>query len=377
MSERGALRSAVLLATGAHLPGEPIDNEQLERVAGGLPDDVLEGIQVKTRHWIADPQTGVQSESNSQMGAAAARQALARAEVEPGEVDLLVVSTASPEYHLPPTSTLVQEHLGLGKCAAIDIRSGCAGSVEALDLARLYLERGEFDTALVVGSEAISPLTVPVFLGKDPGKVRMRDRLGIYNFGDGAGAMVLRGEDREGAGILGSAIRSTAPDSKPGMQVVGGGTHAPIADQLAAKRLIELKVDVVESGRHTPFVLTEGLADTLARCGVAAEAIDLCVIPEGNAGYMTDELREAGLLTPEWLALEDKIFENLALVGATGSAAVPLAMDYAWTTGRVKTGDLMMILAIETSKWKYAGMVLPWTASALPAGQSGTVAISA
>jgi len=366
------MRSAVLLATGAHLPGEPITNEQLERVAGGLPEEILEGIQVKTRHWVADLHTGKQSQSNSQMAALAARQALARAEVEPGEVDLLVLSTASPEYHLPPTATLVQEHLGLSKCAAIDIRSGCAGAVEALDLARLYLERGDFDTALVIGSETISPLTVPVFLGKDPDKVRMRDRLGIYSFGDGAGAMLLRGEEREedvgrGRGILGSAIGSVGGDRKPGMQVIGGGTHAPIADQLAAKRLVELKVDVVESGRFTPYVLTEGLSETLTRCGVAAEAINICVIPEGNAGYMTDELREAGLLTPEWLALEDKIFENLSLVGATGSAAVPLAVDYAWTTGRVKAGDMMMILAIETSKWKYAGMVLPWTAGAVPA----------
>jgi 3-oxoacyl-[acyl-carrier-protein] synthase III len=367
MAEAVHPRSAVLLATGGHLPGEPITNAELERVAGSLPDDVLEGIQVKTRHWVADPHTGRQSQTNSQMGAQAARQALARAGVEPGEVELLVVSTASPEYHLPPTATLVQEHLGLGKCAAIDIRSGCAGAVEALDVARLYLERGDFDTALVIGSEAISPLTVPVFLGKDPEKVRMRDRLGIYNFGDGAGAMVLRGEDREGAGIRGSAIGSVGAERKPGMQVIGGGTHAPIAEQLTAKRLIELKVDVVESGRHTPYVLTEGLSDTLTRCGVPAEAIDICVIPEGNAGYMTDELREAGLLTPEWLALEDKIFENLALVGATGSAAVPLAMDYAWTTGRVEAGDMMMILAIETSKWKYAGMVLPWAAGAAPA----------
>jgi 3-oxoacyl-[acyl-carrier-protein] synthase III len=366
------MRSAVLLATGAHLPGEPIDNEQLERVAGSLPAEVLEGIQVKTRHWIADPETGEQSETNSQMAAKAARQALARAEVEAQEVDLLVVSTASPEYHLPPSATLVQEHLGLPKCAAIDIRSGCAGAVEALDVARLYLERGDFRTALVIGSETISPLTVPVFLGKDPEKVRMRDRLGIYNFGDGAGAMVLRSEEGEGNGILGSAIRSAGGDRKPGMQVIGGGTHAPIAKQLDAKRLIELKVDVVESGRHTPYVLTEGLSETLTRCGVAAEAIDICVIPEGNAGYMTDELREAGLLTSEWLALENKIFENLALVGATGSAAVPLAVDCAWTTGRVKAGDMMMILAIETSKWKYAGMVLPWAAQALSAGQSGT-----
>jgi 3-oxoacyl-[acyl-carrier-protein] synthase III len=366
------MRSALLLATGAHLPGEPITNEQLERVAGSLPDEVLEGIQVKTRHWVADLHTGEQSETNSQMGAKAAREALARADLEPQEVDLLVVSTASPEYHLPPTATLVQEHLGLRKCAAIDIRSGCAGAVEALDLARLYLERGDFNTALVIGSETISPLTVPVFLGQDPDKVRMRDRLGIYNFGDGAGAMLLRGEDQEGIGVLGSAICCVGGDRKPGMQVIGGGTHAPIASQLAAKRLVELKVDVVESGRFTPYVLTEALSETLARCGAAAETIDVCVIPEGNAGYMTDELREAGLLTPEWLALEDKIFENLSLVGATGSAAVPLAVDYAWTTERVKTGNMMMILAIETSKWKYAGMVLPWTAQAIPAGQSGS-----
>jgi len=363
------MRNVQLLATGAHLPGEPITNEQLERVAGPLPDEILEGIQVKTRHWVADLNTGEQSQTNSQMAAKAALQALSRAQVDVHEVDLLVVSTASPEYHLPPSATLVQEHLGLRKCAAIDIRSGCAGAVEALDLARLYLERGVFDTALVIGSETISPLTVPVFLSQNPDKVRMRDRLGIYNFGDGAGAMLLRGSDQQSTGILGSAICSMGGDRKPGMQVIGGGTHAPIAEQLSAKRLVELKVDVVESGRFTPYVLTEALADTLARSGVDAEAIDICVIPEGNAGYMTDELRQAGLLTAEWLALEHKIFENLSLVGATGSAAVPLAVDYAWTTGRVKVGEMMMILAIETSKWKYAGMVLPWSAAPLTPAQ--------
>ncbi len=357
------MRSAVVLATGGWLPGDPITNEQLESVAGPLPDDVLEGIQVKTRHWVADLHTGEQSETNSQMAAKAALQALERAETEPEEVELLVVSTASPEYHLPPTATLVQEHLGLAKCAAIDIRSGCAGGVEALDVARLYLERGEFETALVIGSETISPLTVPVFLGQDPERVRMRDRLGIYNFGDGAGAIVLRAQDQEGAGLLGSAICSVGGERKPGMQVIGGGTHDSIAHQLAAKRLVELKVDVVESGRFTPYVLTEALRETLSRCGVTAEAIDVCVIPEGNAGYMTDELREAGLLTAEWTAIEPKIFENLALVGATGSAAVPLALDYAWQTDRVKQGDLVMLLAIETSKWKYGGIVLPWTAA--------------
>jgi 3-oxoacyl-[acyl-carrier-protein] synthase-3 len=259
--------------------------------------------------------------------------------------------------------------------AVVDIRSGCAGAVEAMDLARLHLERGDYRTAVVIGSEAISPLCVPIYLAGGPSKVRMRDRLGIYSFGDGAGAMVLGAEDGADGGILGaSALACVGGTHKPGMQVVGGGTHAPLSVQREAKRLIELKVDVVESGRFTPFVLTEGLRDTLARSGVKAEDVDHCVIPEGNATYMTDELREAGLLTPEWTTLEPKIFENLSIIGATGSAAVPLAMDYAWKTGAVKQGDMVMLLAIETSKWKYAGFVMPWTAEAVPAEKAITPA---
>jgi 3-oxoacyl-[acyl-carrier-protein] synthase-3 len=363
-----ASRQVRVVSTGSCLPGDPIDNETVARLAGSLPDDILEGLQVKTRHWAADPETGEHRASNSGMAADAAREALELAGLGPEDVDLIVVSTASPEYHLPATATFVQEKLGLRSCAAVDIRSGCAGAVEALDLARLHLERGDYDTALVIGSEAISPLIVPLFLGQEVGSVRMRDQLGIYSFGDGAGAIVLRADEDGDGGFLGaSALACVGGEKKPGMQVIGGATHAPISEQLQAKRLIELKVDVIESGRFTPFVLTEGLKETLGRSGATADQIDHCVIPEGNATYMTDELKEAGLLTPEWLTLEPKIFENLALVGATGSAAVPLAVDYGWKTGTIKKGDLVMLLAIETSKWKYGGIVFPWTADPAPA----------
>lgn len=371
------MKSVRMLSTGSYLPGEPITNEDLDRVSGGLPHDILEGLQTKTRHWIADINTGEQSESNSDMAHKAIMDALELAGLEPGDLDLLVVSTASPEYHLPPTATLIQEKLGLERITATDIRSGCAGAVEALDLARLYLERGDYRTAVVVGTEAISPLTVPVFLGKEPRKVRMRDKLGVYAFGDGAGAMVLQASDDDAEGVRGSAIAAMGGTRAIGMQVIGGGTHAPIHEQLKARNLVELKVDVVESGRFTPYVLTEGLRETLARTGVDAESIDVCVIPEGNATYMTDELREAGLLTPEWTAIEPKIFENLTLVGATGSAAVPLALDYAWKTGAVSQGDMVMLLAIETSRWKYAGWVFPWTAGAVPADRAVTPAEAA
>ena len=351
-----------IVSTGAYLPGEPITNDRMAELVGPLPEDILEGIQVQTRHWMVDPETGEHTINNSEMATRAAREALENAGLEPGDVELLVVSTASPEYLLPPMVTFVQEALGLPRCATMEIRSGCAGAVEALDVARLYLQGGTYRTALVIGSEAISPLLVPVFRGKTPDEIRMRDRMNPYNFGDGAGAIVLRtGED--GDGILGAAMACVGGDRKPGMQIVGAGTHAPVHVQLEAKRLVDLKVDVVESGRFTPHVLTEALRRVLDATGISAEDIDVCIIPEGNAGYMVEELEEAGLLTDEWMALRGKIFENLALVGATGSAAVPVAVDHAWKTGAVKQGDLVMLLAIETSKWKYAGTVFTWTAA--------------
>jgi 3-oxoacyl-[acyl-carrier-protein] synthase-3 len=366
--EEDAVKNVQMLATGAHLPGDPINNDQLEELLGGVPEDVLEGLQVKTRHWMVDPVTGDHNESNSEMATKAARQALDRAGIDPADVDLIVLSTASPDYLLPPEVTFVQENLGLTRCATMEVRSGCAGAVEALDVARLYLERGLHETAVVVGSEAISPLIYPLYRDHGPSKVRMRERLGAYSFGDGAGAMVLRATEGDGPGVLGSAVACVGGDKKPGMQIVGGGTHAPLHKQLEAKRLVDLRVDVVESGRFTPFVLTEALKETLERSGTSAESIDICVIPEGNATYMTDELREAGLLTQEWLELEPKIFENLTDVGATGSAAVPLALDHAWATGKLQPGTMVMLLAIETSKWKYAGWVFPWTAEGAPAG---------
>jgi 3-oxoacyl-[acyl-carrier-protein] synthase-3 len=356
--------SVEILGTGSHLPGAPIDNATLERYVGALPPDILAGIQVEQRHWIADPATGEHSQSNADMAAAACARALQASAVSAAEVDVLIVSTASPDYLLPPMVTFLQDRLGLAACTALEIRSGCAGFVEALECARLLLESGLHSTALVVGSEAISPLLVPVFRDRDPQRIRMRERLGLYSFGDGAGAVVLRRDDTGSptGGLCPAALRCVGGGRKPGMQIVGGGTATPIHRQLAARRLVDLQVDVVASAQFTPGVIAQGLADTLARAGRRAGDIDHCVLPEGNAEYLTDEMDRAGFSSCDWEAVRPRVVENLATVGATGSAAVPLALDQAWRDGRVQPGDQVMLLAIETSKWKYAGAVATWTA---------------
>jgi len=312
---------------------------------------------------MVDTATGKHLESNSGMAAKAIMQALERASLEADQIDLLVVSTASPDYLLPAMVTYVQDKLGLQRCATVELRGGCAAAVNAMDVARLYLERGAFKRAVVVGADAISTVLVPMFLGKDPDSLRMRDRVILYSFGDGAGAVVMEASD-EAPGILGSAFACIGGGKPAAMQIVGGGTHAPLREQMAKQRWISLQLDVVEAARFAPTVLAESLSATLEKSGVPAAAIDMCIIPEGNAGYVLQELRASGLSSPEWEAFQDKIVENLALVGATGSAAVPLALDHAWTTGRLKAGDGVMLVGVETSKWLYSGMVLTWTAAA-------------
>ncbi|ROO52001.1 3-oxoacyl-[acyl-carrier-protein] synthase-3 [Micromonospora sp. Llam0] len=360
--------SARILATGSYLPGEPIDNEQLEKLCGPLPADVLAGLGVARRHWLVDPATGEHIISNSRMAEAAARVALAKAGLAPQDVDLIVLSTASPEYHLPTAASYVQEHLGLQRCATIELRAGCVGAVQALDIARRQLADGTFRTALVIGAEAISPLLVPMYQGLDPLGVRMRDRMSLYNFGDGAAAVVLRADPARGTGPerapgLGACVFGTAclgGGRKPGMRVVGGGTDLPYSRQLARKRLMDIQLDASGVAGLGPQVFVTALRDMLDRTGWQLSDIDAFVLPEGNAEYFSSELAAAGMSRQDHELVQRRVVENLADVAATGSPAVLLALDAGVAQGRIRPGDTVLLLAIEASRYVYAGLSLRW-----------------
>jgi 3-oxoacyl-[acyl-carrier-protein] synthase-3 len=358
-----AMTSARIVGMGGYQPGEPITNDVLERLVGGLPDDVMAGLSIERRFWLVDPETGEHRESNSDMAVEASRRALASAGVDAADVDLMLLATGTPDHTLPPTVNLVQEKLGLEKCATLEIRSAGAGWVQALELARLYLEPGLYRTALVIGSEAISPVLVQYYLGKEPNKIRVRNRMPLYMFGDGAGAAVVTAEEGGGdGGLLGGAMRAIGGKRKPGIQTFGGDTHAPMHEQREQKVVVDLRVDVVGAGEFTPQMVVEALADTLERTGIPVESVDHCLIPEGNVGWMLAALDAAGLRTAEWDALQGKIFDNLSQMGACGCAAVPLFADHAWRSGLIQPGHRVMLVGVEATKWVYAGELVDWTA---------------
>jgi 3-oxoacyl-[acyl-carrier-protein] synthase III len=309
---------------------------------------------------MVDPTTGAHHENNSDMAYKAAVQAIETAGLAASDITLMILATGTPDYPLPPVVNLVQERLGLEQCATLELRSGGAGVVQAMEIARMYLEAGVHRHALVIGSEAISPVLVPVFLGQDPMSVRMRDRMPVYMFGDGAGAVVLQATDRDG-GLRVGTTASIGGSRKPGIQSIGGGTHRPMHEQLAAKRLVDLRVDVVGAAEFTPVMATQAIEQTLLSSGVDVATIDLCLIPEGNVTWMLDALAESGLDMANWTSLDGKVIDSLSTMGAVGCAAVPLFLDAAWRSGRVIAGDRLMLVGVESTKWIYSGIVVDWT----------------
>jgi 3-Oxoacyl-[acyl-carrier-protein (ACP)] synthase III len=170
-------------------------------------------------------------------------------------------------------------------------------------VARLYLEAGIYRTAAVVGCDAISPLQSQVFLG-DPKRVRVRDRMLVYMFGDGAGAIVLEvgGEP----GVIGSAVGCVGTGRAPGMEVLGGGgTYAPYAEQREG-RLLDLRIDIGQASSFTATLTTTGLRDALERTGVTADTVDLLVTPEADTEWMANAAAAGDADAEIWAAFQSR-----------------------------------------------------------------------
>lgn len=352
----------LVVGTGSYLPGKPITNDDIETLAGPLPPEILEDLSVRQRFWIADPETGEHRESNSSIALVAAERALEDAEMSADDLDLIILSTGTPDYPLPAVVNMVQEGLGINAVATLELRSAGAGVVQGMLIADSFIRDGMFRNALVIGSEAISPVIIPKYLGKDPGRVRMRDRMPIYMFGDGAGAIVMKaGNASASGGILGGEMRAIGGDRKAGIIAVGGGTHASIREQQEARELVDLRVDVVNAGALTPQMIIDAVGRTLVSSGLTADEIDYCLIPEGNVGWMTSSMSDQGLTEGDWNGMSGRIVDRLATRGAIGSAAIPLFLDELARSGDIGPGSVLMIIGIESTKWIHSGLALEWT----------------
>jgi 3-oxoacyl-[acyl-carrier-protein] synthase-3 len=311
-----AVIRSVIRSVGAHLPKRVMTNADLAKLVDTSDEWIVERTGIRQRHIAGD------DELTSDLGIAAAKQALVRAGLDPVDVDLVICATATPDRTFPATAVKIQHGLGVSKGAAFDVQAVCSGFVYALTIADNFLKTGQFKRALVIGAETFSRI------------LDWEDRSTCVLFGDGAGAVVLEAQPqhgtREDRGILATRIRSDGRYED--LLYVDGGPGS-------TKTVGHLRMNGREVFRHAVQKITGVIEETLVMTGYAADEIDLYVPHQANQRILDGVLRKLGVQA-------DKIVVTLDKHGNTSAASIPLALNQAFEQHRVKEGSLILMEAM-------------------------------
>jgi 3-oxoacyl-[acyl-carrier-protein] synthase-3 len=303
-----------IAGTGSCLPPNRVSNAQLvERLAANgveTSDDwIVSRTGIKAR-YLADPETNC-----SELATEAARRALAAANVEASQIDLIIVATSTPDMAFPSTASIVQDKLGVHGCAAFDMQAVCSGFVYALTVADSMIRTGSAKKALVIGSEVFSRL------------LDWSDRTTCVLFGDGAGAVVLEASDQPG--IIATELHADgrhvgilcAPGAISGGKIIGD----PV-----------LKMDGQAVFKLAVGVLEEVARSVLAKAGRTDADIDWLIPHQANIRIMHGTAKKLKLPL-------EKLVVTVEEHGNTSAASIPLALDHAVRSGSVKRGDTVML----------------------------------
>ena len=333
-----------ILGVGTALPGPPVDNAKLARwfgMDGAWQSWVDTFIGTRSRHLAVDGDTGEVRYSLADLGETAGQRALAAAGVGPGDIDFIVMGCSTPDDLMPATVNMIADRLGINDVPTYQLQSGCAGAVQALDVARQLLETGRHKTALVLGGDVCAKYVDPSMDLKSMAPAQL---VNVVLFGDGAGAAVLTTEPTPGSAVLVDVLnRLTGLGRAPG-QILRwfGPTNRPVEQQGGAEDYKAIERDV-------PVMAREILEELLERLEWKAEDVDY-VLPPQLSGRMTQLIVE-GLPVPD--AQEISCVRE---TGNNGNALVFFQLERALP--RMLPGERAVGVAVESSKWIKSGFAL-------------------
>lgn len=309
------LRS-VVRGAGAALPKRVLTNAELATLVDTSDEWITQRSGIRERHIAGE------GETTGTLAAAAARAALAEAQLEPNDIDLIVLATSTPDHTFPATATEVQHMLGIGHGAAFDINAVCSGFVYGVSTVDKFLRSGDHKRALLIGSETFSRI------------LDWNDRTTCVLFGDGAGALVLEAQESEG-GLKGRGVLSTHLRSdgryRDKLYVDGG----PSTTQTVG----HLRMEGREVFRHAVVNLADTIQETLRATGYRAADIDWFVPHQANRRIIDATAQKLDIDPARVVLTVDKH-------GNTSAASIPLALATARGDGRIKDGDLVLIEAM-------------------------------
>lgn len=326
-----------IIGTGSYVPERVLTNDDLSRMVDTSDEWITTRTGIKERH-IAAP-----DETTSDMAAAAGGRALAAAGVKPEDLDLIIVATVTPDMFFPSTACLVQKKIGAWNAVCFDISAACSGFLYALQTARHYINTGNRTTALVIGAEKLSSL------------INWKDRNTCVLFGDGAGAVVVRkaaDNDNRAPGRILSSVMGCDGSLTDLLKVPGGGSAMPVTPENVDQRLNTIHMEGRETFKHAVTRMCQASEQALKQAGLEAKDVAMVIPHQANLRIITAIADRLGL-PPE------KTFINLDKYGNTSAATIPVALDEASRSGRIKHGDVVLLVAFGGG-FTWASTVLVW-----------------
>ncbi|MGQ9486655.1 MAG: beta-ketoacyl-ACP synthase III [Armatimonadota bacterium] len=303
-------------------------------VGVGIPETVLTNHDLEQRidtsdEWIVT-RTGIRERriapahvATSDLAAQAAEQALRNAGKSAQDVDLIVVATATPDMPWPSTACLVQAKIGASKAAAFDLNAVCSGFVYALWIAAQAVETGAYRCVLVIGADILSR------------QVNWEDRSTCVLFGDGAGAVVLA-PVQEPYGVL-SGVLGADGTGAPLLNVPAGGTREPLSPDVIARKRHTIQMRGREVFKFAVTIMGEVAVQALEKAGIPPEEVSLFIPHQANIRIIQAAAERLNLPM-------ERVFVNVDRYGNTSAASIPIAIYEAWAQGRLKKGDLAVVV---------------------------------
>jgi 3-oxoacyl-[acyl-carrier-protein] synthase-3 len=321
-----------IIATGSYAPPKVLTNFDLEKMVETTDEWIISRSGIRERRIV---ETNV---CTSDLGTQAALRALNAAGLSPEDLDFIITGTNSPDMSFPCTGCFIQAKIGAKKAAAFDVSAGCTSFIHALSLADKFIKEDPSRKVMVLGAEIMSKVT------------DWTDRATCVLFGDGAGAIILVGEEGE-RGVLSTHLHSDGSLWEL-LYMPGGGSANPSSYETVDKRMHYIKM----AGNQLFKVAVRALADVSQEAlkfnGLKSEDIDIMIPHQANTRIVEAAAKLINFPM-------EKIFLNIDKYGNTSSATIPIAMDEVQREGKVKAGDLMLLCSFGTGV-TWGSAVIRW-----------------
>jgi 3-oxoacyl-[acyl-carrier-protein] synthase-3 len=301
------------------VPAKTLTNDDLAKMMDTSDEWITTRTGIKIRHITTD------NETTAFLATQAAKRALEKANLDAGEIELIIVGTITPEMVFPSTASFVQRALGAKKAWVFDLAAACSGFVYGVSISQQFIESGRCKNSLVIGAETLTKIT------------DWTDRRSCILFGDGAGAVVLERSEDERRGVIYSTMASDG-DYWESLICRAHGSRYPAPKKLDDPKKVYMQIKGREVYQQAVRRIVETVTDCLQACNLSIDDVRMVISHQMNARIIESAAKRLNLP-------DEKMFLNIAEYGNTSAASVPIAFDDCIRKGKIKRGDIVVFVA--------------------------------